>query len=397
MADTGDDIAALIAAASPGDVICLEDGEYGNLTTAATKGDYVTVRSLNPGGAVFGEILLPSGAAFLRFEGLVADEIAGYLSNAHHIHLLGCSAPIVEAESPLIVSSATGAHDWLIEFCDVPSYPGLGIAFQGHDPSQSRPVSNMTVRGCRIGPDNGSGADAIRISNWSNVLIEDTEFFGIIENGLHSDGIQSVWGGSGLTFQRNYLHDNNCEPIFLKDGWFDGVLIDNNLIIRNDAGPEAVYSDIWNAGGIEVVRNVILDSFSLSHNPPAQTGWPSGPFGFHDVHLNVIASFIPYDYVAPSGDANRAGIFNDNDYMVEDYNIITGGWTWQGSGKLGPHSSTAAPSFVNATTNPTADLASGDFRLAAPITVGGDTFTPGIDWLLAGRKFGVERYLDEVA
>ena len=113
-----------------------------------------------------------------------------------------------------------------------------------------------------------------------------------------------------------------------------------------------------------------------------------GPVEDYDVTHNVLNGFVPYDNDQPN--SNRAGLFKDPDTLTEDFNVLGGGWTWVPD-HVGSHSvEDTDPSFVNETTSRTQDLATGDWRLTGPITVGGQTYTAGITWRLAGRLFGTQ-------
>ena len=99
-------------------------------------------------------------------------------------------------------------------------------------------------------------------------------------------------------------------------------------------------------------------------------------------------NFLPYDNDQP--DSNKAGLFKDPGILKEDSNVFGGGWTWV-PGEMGPHSvEDPNPNFINETTTATQDRATGDWRLPGQITNGGQTYTAGITWKLAGRLFGIE-------
>jgi hypothetical protein len=109
-------------------------------------------------------------------------------------------------------------------------------------PTSSTSISDTTVRGNRfVGP---FGEDAIRLNRYHDsadpdpygILIEGNEISGVRENGNHSDCLQSVWGGDGLYFRRNYLHDNRCQGFFVKDQASPvvGINVENNLFVRNN-------------------------------------------------------------------------------------------------------------------------------------------------------------------
>ena len=236
------------------------------------------------------------------------------------------------------------------------------------------------------------GEDAIRLHNFRDVLIEDNEIFGVIENGGHNDCLQSVWGGDGLTFRRNYLHDNNCQTFFLKDGHTSNIVFSDNLSVRNRDGDAEVVGQIWNSSNVSITNNTIWDESALyvRYGSVADI-FPDGPVENYTAFNNVIENFVPYDDF--ESDDNHAGIFTDPDVLEEDFNLFGGGWSWVPE-HMGAHSiQDSTPAFINATDSAGEDLASGDFRLASPITKSGVTYDAGITWLLAGRRFGPDAYV----
>lgn len=67
--DGSGELAAAIAAAQPGDVITLADGDYGALTlTGEDMANWVKIRAANPHGAKFNLIRLEGGSSYWHFE-----------------------------------------------------------------------------------------------------------------------------------------------------------------------------------------------------------------------------------------------------------------------------------------------------------------------------------------
>ena len=73
----------------------------------------------------------------------------------------------------------------------------------------------------------------MRVGNFRDIVVEGNEITNVIETGNHNDCLQSVWGGDGLIFRKNYLHDNRCQGFFIKDGRAFNVTVEDNLIVRN--------------------------------------------------------------------------------------------------------------------------------------------------------------------
>ncbi len=259
---------ATAGAAPPGSVICLKNGSYKELKLSADKtGPGVTVRAENPGKAtIAGANLSGTGLTLSRFK--VAGEIT------------------IEPGSRKIsiLDNRIGG-----------GYFGLNAG-----PTTDTSISDTTVRGNRfIGP---FGEDAIRLNRYHDsgdadpygILIEGNEFSGIRENGNHSDCLQSVWGGDGLYFRRNYLHDNRCQGFFVKDqpAPVSNVVVANNLMLRDaapcdppgsDCGPPSIVQIFGPLQGLRLTRNTI---WTAGNRSPLVLR--EGPFGKVLVADNVL-------------------------------------------------------------------------------------------------------------
>ncbi len=103
------------------------------------------------------------------------------------------------------------------------------------DPNATKlpPVRHVKIVGNRIArPD----TDAIFMGNYRHIRVEGNEITGVIENGNHNDALQSVYGGDDLVFRGNYVHDNQGQGFFIKDGRATNVEVSNNLFVRT-TGP----------------------------------------------------------------------------------------------------------------------------------------------------------------
>ncbi len=379
-----------ISSASNGSVICVADGSYGSLTVSARRSGFVTVRSLNPHTAVFSEVFL-SNASHVRFEEIRVDGRFGNgQDNSDNIHLAGSVVRSVWAQAPSLAVAGPGPSDWLIEYNDVTDCPDFCVALVSESPDRYWPVSDITVRGNKLGPMAG-GEDAIRIHNWRDLVIENNEIFGVIEDGQHNDCLQSVWGGHGIVFSGNYLHDNNCQTFFLKDGYTTDIEVSNNLSLRNREGSAPVVGQIWPSANVVMKNNTFWDDSGFYLRSGTYSSmFTSGPTTNYLVTKNVFEEFLPYD--DSQGNDNRAGIFKDSSVLVENKNLFAGGWSWVPT-YIGAHSIyDTSPDFRNPTTSRSQDLSVGDYRLDGPVTRGGVTYTPGITWKLSDRSFGVEAY-----
>jgi hypothetical protein len=201
-------LSAAVAAAAPGSVVCLAPGTYGKLTLNARPAGDVTVQ--------------PNGIA----------TIAGASLSGSHLTLEGFN---VSGEE---VTVQPGSDHITVQF----NYITGGYLGVDAGPTTSTTVNDVTIRGNKlVGP---FGEDAIRLNRYHDsdgdgigILVEGNEITGVRENGNHSDCLQTVWVGDHLVFRSNYLHDNRCQGFFIKDQQspVDGVVADNNLMVRNAA------------------------------------------------------------------------------------------------------------------------------------------------------------------
>jgi hypothetical protein len=256
------------AKAAAGSVICLRDGSYGELDLEREgSGADVTVRAANPGGAtIAGADLSGSHLALAEFDvdGKVTVEPGSRKISVLHNRIGG-------------------------------GYFGVEAG-----PTDTTYISDTTITGNRfVGP---FGEDAIRLNRYHDsgdhdpygVLIEGNEISGVRENGNHSDCLQSVWGGDGLYFRRNYLHDNRCQGFFINDqpAPVRNVVVDDNLMLRNAApcappnsgcGPPSIVQIFGPIRGLRITDNTV---WTKDNDSPLALR--EGPYGRIAIHGNLL-------------------------------------------------------------------------------------------------------------
>ncbi len=332
-----------LGGAAGGSVICLADGSYGKLTLDANKSSPgVVISAEHPGAStIAGASLDGSYLTLARFR-ILGDEVT------------------VQPGS----RGMTIANNYLSG-----GYFGVDAG-----PTTTTQVNDVAIVANKFqGP---FGEDAIRANRYHDsaadpdsvgLLVSGNEFTNIRENGNHSDCLQSVWGGDGLSFDRNYLHDNRCQGFFVKDQptAVTNLVASDNLFVRNGAacdppgsgcGQPTYFQLFGPMANVRVSKNTIWDPSSLS-------GMTFRDSGFSGVEIdhNVIHRFWT--------DTNLSS-FNDHDntYCRRD--------TSPGGVLPSPVASTIAcsPPF------PAPSLAGGDdYRLG-----GGQ----GVDWRPADQHFG---------
>jgi hypothetical protein len=136
------------------------------------------------------------------------------------------------------------------ENCKAPNAP----TWQG---CESQPeIVGAVISGNRIHDIGGAtGQDAVNANDYTDLRVTGNEISGVVEHGHHSDCFQSTFGGSGLVFDHNYEHDNNCQGFFVKDGDVTSALLYDNLFVRDQVenAPEGNL-DIYNVHRL-IIRN----------------------------------------------------------------------------------------------------------------------------------------------
>jgi Right handed beta helix region len=326
-----------VDSAEPGATICLRDGTYGELALDADKsGADVTVRAENPGRAT----------------------IAGADLSGSHLALAQ-----LDVDGEIVVEPGSSKISILHNRISG-GYFGVEAG-----PTTTTSISDTTIRGNKfVGP---FGEDAIRLNRYHDsgdpdpygVLVEGNEITDVRENGNHSDCLQSVWGGDGLYFRRNYLHDNRCQGFFINDQPqpIRKVVIDDNLMLRNNApcdppdsgcGPPLIVQIFGPTRGIRIRDNTIW-----TPEDDSPVALREGPFGHVVVSGNVLYR----------GWSDWSGGFP---HLAETDNVVC---RWESTlPRLGPSSHhDCSPGFLD----PGAD----DYRAHG----GG-----GIDWAPRGQHYG---------
>ncbi len=346
----GANVSSAVSGAAAGSVICLNSGEYGNLTLDASPASdvtlqaapsaHVTTRAVDINGShlvvrglwIDGEVALEEGSSFITVD-------HNDISNAN------------ESGGEGVVFDTSN--------CTAPNAP----VWPGCEPHAQ--IANVTISGNHfhdIGQTVGEhkSEDAIHLDYWRNVVVTGNEFEHVIESGNHTDCLQSVYGGTNLTFTHNYEHDNDCQGFFIKDGDASDVSITDNLFLRDDEPDEAGerfanYAQAWNIENLTVENNTIWDGKGLALVTDDASVSPSAT-----IDHNLITALTINE---PIGKAYA---------LTEDYNIFDEApWSFTPSSTDTTNSN---PQFVNTATD--------DYQLATnPSGI-------GIDWSPAEEQYG---------
>jgi hypothetical protein len=347
--NTSSNVSATVQSAPGGTTICLSAGTYPPLSLTGQHSSDVVLTNV-PGEKV---TIGPTGNT-------------GYgvsiQPNSNHIVIRNF---YINGGVDVGDSTTISASYITIDHNDIAPY-GLGINMggancqalnapsYGKDPTciSAKPVSNIVISGNRIRYPKSTEElavniqqDAIHINYFENVTVKENEITNVLTpttgarvyTAAHNDCLQTVWGGSNLTYEKNYLHDNDCQEVFLKDGDVTNANIVNNLFLRNDVNLQPLKSiQIFHTTNL-VIRN--------------NTNWSDS--------ASVLRTTSTNSYTALT-DHNIFQTF-DNGCCSEPKYILTEN---DNTYRKAPFTFTISPtSMVNATpgfVNPTAD----DYRLA---------------------------------
>jgi Right handed beta helix region len=326
--------------APSGATVRVRGGNYGEVTASGGSRTGLVTVAAQPGESVsLPNVSIENDASFLRFEGLHltgGSDVTFRVEegDSHDIQLVGSD---VLSDAGDAVDLRWGASGILIEGNRINSRPGgaggggNGISLTSTtrrpgvpDPGATvhPPVRNVVIRNNYF---ESIGTDAIRPANFDNLVVEGNEITGVNENGSHNDVMQTVWGGDHFIFRNNYVHDNEGQGFFIKDGEVTDVDFVNNVFVRNTGN--GYQFNVYDTIGLRVLNNTIWDNQAnmILRN------------GLRNVVMrnNLIQRL---DSAASDGAELRAS-------WSEDHNLIGGSTSWS---FRGPHDLSGSPAFVNA-------------------------------------------------
>jgi len=225
---SGSAASSAVSSAAAGTVVCLSAGSYTGLELSGTHSSDVTVQPV-PGA----KVTINPGVMDKH-----GNKVAVYVAqNSSHMIVHGFyvagEVEIDQGSSFIRIDHNDISGGWegvelQSEDCTVPHSP----SWTGCQPMP--PITDVTISGNRIHDIGGTtGDDALNINNWHRVRITGNEITHVLEGGNHTDCLQSTFGGTEITFDRNYEHDNQCQGFFLKDGDVTGALVYDNLFVRD--------------------------------------------------------------------------------------------------------------------------------------------------------------------
>jgi hypothetical protein len=292
-----------VEGAAGGTTVCLKGGSYEGLTLSGSHSSDVTVQPV-PGETV----TLRTRAA----KNVHGENVAVVVSpRATHIVVHGfVMTAMVEIDEGVnfvridhndIDGGATSGNSTSQQASNgIVLESEKGSAVHGPCPTcrDAEPIKNVTISGNRIHNIGGEGeADALHINNFENLRVTGNEEYANFEGGNHTDCLQTVFGGRNITFDHNYEHDNQCQGFFIKDGDVTGVVVYDNLFLRDRANTAigCAHTSSCQENNIQIFDSfnvVIRNNTSWSGNGDILRA-PDGTGYNATVDHNVLALFNP--------------------------------------------------------------------------------------------------------
>jgi len=292
------ELAAALSSAVSGDTLTLASGNYGALSLTKTFTNYVTIEAANPAAPpVFTSFVL-TNCAYIKVDGVhvsgTSDGGSGgrfmHVNGGNHIQILNCEI------NGSVNGSYEGAHAFQIQ--NNPSF----VTFSGnyvHDALNGIVVFGCTNFVCSENVVDYIGADFFKLAGVNTGLFENNTGGGhLFPNATaHADFMQFQSTSSDIIIRGNvYLAQNNerAQGIFLKDGTYTNVLIENNIIISGKANALFVNPP---ASGVTIRYNTALNTVGLGHNN-ASASAPSGSTVENNIVSNTVGSLSGTNVVA---------------------------------------------------------------------------------------------------
>ena len=232
------------AALTPDSVVCLTAGTYGATSISVKPSSNATLTAVPGAHVVVGAVNIASNTRNVTIHNLTikGGVVMGYGDSnitIDHNDISGGGEGIVNSS---VNCSSPNA----------PKYAGC---------TSTAPDTYITISANKIhGYGEGGSEDAIHLSNWEHVRITANELYDLEERGNHTDAFQSVFGGSNLTFDHNYEHDNQSQGFFIKDGDASNVTVSDNLFLRNgNLGQSENNIQVFNTTGFVMSKNTVWD------------------------------------------------------------------------------------------------------------------------------------------
>jgi hypothetical protein len=314
-------LGAEIAAAQPGQTVCLASGSYGTVTGAAKPGPAPVTIEPAPGASVDMTVAF-NGASNLVVTGVTLDNAT--VQGATHDVTLSYSTVASSGQIAIYPDQMTSAsnividHDTLVNQSCGTGLPGR-IDVQDVGPNNSNPVG-LTISNNYL---SGGSADGVHLDAGSGIQVLNNTFTQFGDQGsCHTDTIQIYGSASHVIMKGNFFYDQQNTAGCSLGEWDGGDhnVFENNVVAGTPNSGCYAAVDLLDDNSSTVIHNVFAYGGCLPH------GLPGNPCG--EVMLGGKSG-----QGAGSGTLIRDNIMTDiangdgglNSQFSEDHNLCRNG------------------------------------------------------------------------
>lgn len=261
-------LSAQIAAAQPGQTVCLASGSYGTVTGAAKPGPAPVTIAPAPGAGVDMTVAF-NGASNIVVTGVTLDNAT--LQGSTHDVTLSYSTVASSGQIAIYTDQMTATSHIVIDH-DTLVNQSCGTGLQGRidvqdvGPNNSNPVG-LTISNNYL---SGGTADGVRLDAGSGIQVLNNTFTQFLDQDpCHTDAIQIYGSASHIIMKGNFFYDQqNTAGCSL--GMWDGGdhnLFEDNVVAGNPNNGCYGAVDLLDDNSSTVIHNVFAYGGCLPHNP----------------------------------------------------------------------------------------------------------------------------------
>lgn len=365
-------LASQVAAAEPGQTVCLASGSYGTFT-GATKSGRVTLRPAR--GASVDMAVSFNGASNITVTGITLQ--GAVVKGATHDITLSHSTVPSTGQITVLPDHMAATSDVVIDHDTFVNQSCIHFSLAGRIDVQNTGNNNSNPVGLTISNNylSGGSADGVRLDTGSGIQVLDNTFTQFNDaDPCHADTIQ-IYGSASHVIMKGNLFYNQQNTAGCSLGMWNGGdhnVFENNVVAGAPNGGCYDALNLYRDNSSTVIHNVFAYGGCLPN------GLPSNPCG--EVALGGSAGVAGSDTLIR--DNIMTGILNSergpNSTFSEDHNLCID--TCGGPGDQGPGTGdiTGAPTFAGG---------------SAPSTFSGFALcagSPGVGRASDGTNIGLE-------
>jgi nitrous oxidase accessory protein NosD len=344
--------------ARTGDTVCIATGRYASILIGGPHAGTIFMEPASGASVSIEHLEISPTATNFDLSGFTITSLLEFNDNgAEDVRVSDMDINRVVIHS--------GVADVVLERNVFRGDDGHAVAVAGEGTTESTEVRRIQIHRNLF---DSPYTDGVYSAYHEDLEITQNEFVGLHEIGNHSDVYQSTWGGSGLVFSQNYVHDLDGQGVFIKDGTVTDAEITDNLLVRDSAGSPIALVDV---DGALIARNTVWgngEGVTLLGQSLADL----------TVTGNVFEYFTPLDEdEVPDGDASNTWWDTSRRQQIaariaEDCNVLGGGWSWSQSGRYGANDEIYTPDDGDRVAEPGERQYWANANFPRPSLMGGD-------------------------